>query len=178
MPVDTANPVIPDRAVVLAAPDGSGEPMTVTAAVLTVEHRSETGIHGRMIGLEAHLRVLLPGATAPDGYFLSRLVGEPWWVQDSHFGPTGFPYFSHGFGARYMTLRGIDPALEALLDEAARTRGLAAEIGPDTPLVLPTPYLAGDGGRARPRGGPRHRDADHTSPPRLRTPAQPNGDPR
>lgn len=101
-----------------------------------------------MIGLDAHLRVRFAGATAPDGSFLFRLVGESWWVQDAHFGPTGFPYLSCGFGARYMTPRGIGPAVEVLLDEAARTRGLAAEIGPDIPLVLPSTTPASDGGRA------------------------------
>jgi len=132
MSADVA-PVIPAREVVLTGDD----PVTVTATVLDIKHSEEIGVHGRLVGLEARLHVLFPGAGDPHSYFLSRLVDEPFWVQDAHFGPGGFPHFSHGFGARYLKLRGIHPALEALLDEAALDRGLAAEIGPDIPLVLP-----------------------------------------
>lgn len=132
MSIDAA-PVIPAREVVLTGDD----PVTVTATVVDITHKEEIGVFGRMVGLDAHLQVLFPSAGKPHSYSLSRLVDEPFWVQDAHFGPNCFPYFSHGFGARYLKLRGIHPALEALLDEAALARDLAAEIGPDIPLVLP-----------------------------------------
>ncbi|WNV83124.1 hypothetical protein [Umezawaea sp. Da 62-37] len=128
-----AAPIIPAREVLLTGDN----PATVTATVLTIEHREEIGVLGRMVGLDAHLHLLMPGATKPHSYFLSRLVGEPHWVQDAHFGPNGYPTFSHGFGARYLKLTGIHTALEAILDEAATARNLATEIGPDIPLALP-----------------------------------------
>lgn len=136
MPADTTAPVLPARAVVLADPVTGEELPAVTAAVVSVERREENGVYGPMAGLDARLDVQFPDDARPHSYFLSRLVEEPHWVQDAHFGPTGFPHFSNGFGARYLKLRGIHPALEALLDEAARTRGLAAAIGPDIPLTL------------------------------------------
>ncbi|MGW4527801.1 hypothetical protein [Amycolatopsis sp. NPDC004378] len=136
MPIDTTAPVLPARAVVLTDPDTGEELSTVTATVVSVEHREENGIYGPMVGLDARLHVLFSDDTQPHSYFLSRLLEEEYWVQDAHFGPTSFPHFSHGFGARYLKLRGIHPALEALLDEAARTRGLATAIGPDIPLTL------------------------------------------
>lgn len=142
MPIDNAAPVVPARDVVLTDLD-TGAELSVTATVVNVERREENGIYGRMIGLDARLDVLFADDTQPHSYFLSRLVDEPFWVQDAHFGPNSFPHFSHGFGARYLRLRGIHPALEALLDEAARTRGLADEIGPDIPLVLPAASPAG-----------------------------------
>lgn len=138
MPINTTAPVLPARDVVLTNPDTGEELSTVTATVVSVEHREENGIYGPMVGLDAQLHVLFAGDTDPHSYFLSRLVEEEYWVQDAHFGPSSFPHFSNGFGARYLKLRGIHPALEALLDEAARARGLAAEIGPDIPLVLST----------------------------------------
>lgn len=139
MPTTTDAPVIPDREVVLAGDD----PVTVTATVVRVERRDEPGIFGRMIGLDATLHVLFPGDSDPDSLSLSRLVGEPFWLQDAHFGPNGFPHFSHGFGSRCVKKHGIPPELEALLDEAARARGLAAEIGPDIPLTLAAPATSG-----------------------------------
>lgn len=53
----------------------------------------------------------------------------------------------HGFGSRCVKKHGIPPELEALLDEAARTRGLVAAIGPDIPLAL-APNPADTGGHA------------------------------
>lgn len=112
------------------------EPVSVTAAVMSIQRREENGVYGRMVGLDARLHVTLPGDTAPHSYFLSRLVDERDWVQDALFGPTGYPHFSDGFGARYTKLTGIAPELEALLDQAALQLGLAEQIGPDLPLVL------------------------------------------
>ncbi|MDA3644363.1 hypothetical protein LZ318_30875 [Saccharopolyspora indica] len=121
--------------VTLAAQPGE-EPVTVTATVVKVERRAETSFVGRLVGLDAHLDVLFPSSDQPDTYFLSRLYGEPCWVQDAHFGPNGFPYFSNGFGARYLKMTGIALELEALLDQAALERRLVKEIGPEVPLVL------------------------------------------
>jgi hypothetical protein len=117
--------------------DASGKhPMTVTAVVARVARRQENGVYGPMVGLEAQLHLTFPGEKQPDSYHLSRLVDEPHWVQDAHFGPGSVPYFCHGFGARYTKLRGVVPELEALLDQAAREQGLVEAIGPDVPLVL------------------------------------------
>jgi hypothetical protein len=117
--------------------DASGnDPVTVTAAVARVARKQENGVYGAMVGLEAVLYLTFPGEERPHSYHLSRLVGEPYWVQDAHFGPTSVPFFCHGFGARYTKLRGVAPELEALLDQAARQQGLIEAIGPDVPLVL------------------------------------------
>lgn len=147
MPIDNPASDLPARAIVLTDLDTGEELATVTATVVSLKQRQETGIYGRMVGLDAHLDVLFPGDAGPHSYFLSRLVKEPFWVQDAHFGPNGFPHFSNGFGARYLKVRRIHPALAALLDEAARALGLAARIGPDVPLVLPDTKPA-DGDRA------------------------------
>ncbi|GAB3162125.1 hypothetical protein GCM10027258_80520 [Amycolatopsis stemonae] len=140
MPSTSNAPVIPAREVVLAG----DTPVTVTASVVSVERRDEPGIFGPMVGLDAQLAVVLPGRTEPNTYFLSRLVGEQCWMQDAVFGANGYPGFSHGFGSRCVQKQGIVAELEALLDEAARTRGLVAEIGPDIPLTLATPAEPGD----------------------------------
>lgn len=113
------------------------QPVTVVASVVHLQIREESSFLGRMLGIEAQLDVLFPGDNRPHTYYLSRLVGEPCWVQDAHFGPNNFPYFSNGFGARYLKLTGIARELELLLDQAARGRGLVDEIGPKVPLVLP-----------------------------------------
>jgi hypothetical protein len=126
------DPLIPAREVALAGDD----PVTVTATVVSVERRDEPGIFDRMIGLDAILHIQFHGDSHLDSVMLSRLVEEPYWLQDAHFGPNGFPDFAHGFGSRCVKKHGIPPELESLLDEAARTRGLAAEIGPDIPLTL------------------------------------------
>ncbi|WP_406690344.1 hypothetical protein REH65_31235 [Saccharopolyspora sp. ID03-671] len=106
------------------------QPVTVCATVPNLQRREETSFLGRVVGLEAQLDVLFPGDNRPHTYYLSRLVGEPCWVQDAHFGPNNFPYFSNGFGARYLKLTGVAPGLERLLDQAARGRGLVDEDRP------------------------------------------------
>jgi hypothetical protein len=135
MPNDTTKPVLPAREVTLGA-NGAAEQTTVTATVVHIQRRDETSFFGPAVGLEGQLEILTVGAKRTGCYFVSRLVDEPYWVIDAHFAANGAPIFSHGFGARYTKLTGLHPALEALLDEAARDRGLAAEIGPEVPLVL------------------------------------------
>ncbi|UUV32128.1 hypothetical protein NQK81_01385 [Amycolatopsis roodepoortensis] len=132
MPTHT-EPVLPAREVTL--PEGA--PITVTATVLSVDRRSEAGVFGPMVGLEAHLHVLFPGDTTPDTLFLSRLAEESWWLQDAHFS-NGLPHFSHGFGSRTVRKHGVPTELDELLCEAARARGLVTEIGPGIPLALAT----------------------------------------
>lgn len=111
--------------------------LTVAATVVCVECREEPDVFsGVRLGLSAQLEVTVPPDTRPHTYFLSRLVGESEWVVDALFAPNGYPHFSHGFGARYLRLRGIAPQLEDLLDQNARDRGLAAAIGREVPLVL------------------------------------------
>jgi hypothetical protein len=136
MPSDTPAPNILTREVVLTEPETGEELSTVTATVVSVERREESGILGHMVGLDVRLHVGFGDDADPHSYFLSRLVGEPYWVQDAYFGANGVPRFSHGFGARCLKLRGIHPGLEAVLDEAASILGLAAEIGQGIPLVL------------------------------------------
>jgi hypothetical protein len=58
------------------------------------------------------------------------------WVVDALFGPNGFPYFSHGFGARYLRLRGVAAELADLLDQHTRDHGLVRAIGHDVAVVL------------------------------------------
>lgn len=135
MPIDT-DPVVPARAVTLPSPATGEDPVTVTATIVTIKRRDEPGAFSRVVGLDATLNILFPGDSTPDSLSLSRLIGETFWLQDSHIGPTGYPHFVHGFGSRSVQKHGVPPELEALLDEAARSRGLAAEIGPDIPLVL------------------------------------------
>ncbi|MFI6029493.1 hypothetical protein [Amycolatopsis magusensis] len=130
--ITAADPVIPARKVVRAGDD----PVTVTATVVSVERRDEPGIFGPMIGLDAQLEIVLPGRAEPHTYFLSRLVGEHRWMQDAYFGGNGYPGFSHGFGSRCVQKQGVVLEVEALLDEAARIRALATEIGPGIPLTL------------------------------------------
>lgn len=111
-------------------------PITVTATVITVERKQERGIFGVLLGLSAHLHVAFRSGERPHSYFLSRLVGEQDWIIDEHFGPNSQPYYSHGFGARYLRVHAIAPELADLLDEHARRRGLAPTIGRDVPLTL------------------------------------------
>ncbi|CRK57056.1 hypothetical protein [Alloactinosynnema sp. L-07] len=153
MPHATADPVIPARSVVITDPDTGAELSTVTATVVTIERREENGILGRMVGLDANLLIQFAGATDAHSYHLSRLVDETYWVQDAHFGPNSYPYFSNGFGARYLKPRLIHAALETLLDEAALARSLATGIGPETPLVLAV--QPDDGDAPPPRGAAR-----------------------
>lgn len=116
-----------------------GETFTLTAIVTEMRKREEACdplLGGDRIGLEAHLQLLQGGEDKATSYFLSRLVGEPCWIIDAKFGPHGYPHFSHGFGARYLKLKGILPELGDLLDTLARKQDLAARIGRDIPLVL------------------------------------------
>jgi hypothetical protein len=118
-------------------PGGDQPPLTVAAAVITIERKEESDIlAGVRLGLYAQLDVTVPPGTRPHSYFLSRLVTESTWVVDALFGPNGYPYFSNGFGARYLRLRGIAWELADLLDHEARDRGLATGIGRGIPLVL------------------------------------------
>ncbi|SDD55757.1 hypothetical protein [Actinokineospora iranica] len=117
-------------------PDETGQAWPVAASVVTIAREERNDIFGRVVGLNAQLHLLLPGAPQPEVYFLSRLVGERHWAQDAHFGPEGQPYFVHGFGSRVTRKRGIHLALEAVLDDAAIQRDLVTDIGLDTPLVL------------------------------------------
>lgn len=125
-------------------PEANDHPLTVTASVVSLERREGSGIFGHMVGLAARLNLILPNEHQPHSYFLSRLTDEPFWVQDAHFGPSSYPDFSHGIGARYLKQRGISTELETLLDQAARKLGLVKAIGPDVPLVLAVPGEPGD----------------------------------
>ncbi|MDT7784998.1 MAG: hypothetical protein QOF58_3417 [Pseudonocardiales bacterium] len=163
MSTSTATPIVPTRDIVLTARDTGEELATIAATVVKVVRKEERGVlaylasarqkeadprFGWLIGLEAQLQVATADKPAPDTYFLSRLVDEPYWLLDGHFGPNGVPRFSHSFGERYLNKQRIHTALEALLDEAVRTLGLAAEIGPDIPLVLAA--ASSDGGAQTP----------------------------
>lgn len=124
------------QAITLGTEDGES-PLTVAATVVCVERREEPDFFGGVrLGLSAQLAVTVPPDTRPRRYFLSRLVGESDWVVDALFGPNGYPHFSHGFGARYLRLRGVAPELEDLLDQGALSQGLVQAIGRNVPLVL------------------------------------------
>jgi hypothetical protein len=111
-------------------------PVTVTATVISMECKQERDFLGVRHGLSAQLEVTVAPAVGPRTYFLSRLVGESDWVVDALFASNGFPHFSHGFGARYLRLRGVAPELEDLLDQHARDHGLVQAIGRGVPVVL------------------------------------------
>ncbi|RAS59482.1 hypothetical protein C8D87_11494 [Lentzea atacamensis] len=151
MSTSSATPVIPARDIVLVDPDTGDELATVTATVVSVVRKEEPGVltylasarqkeanprYGWMIGLEAHLQIATASNPKPHSYFLSRLVDEPYWLQDAHFGPNGSVDFSHGFGDRTVNKKTINQELQALLNEAARTLGFVDEIGTGAPLVL------------------------------------------
>lgn len=133
MSVRDTDPVIPTRTVVLR--DGR-KPVQVSATVVEIARRAETGILGPVVGLDAHVRVAFARGGVRRTLFVSRLVGEPHWVIDAKFGGNAFPFFSNGFGARARHLRGVPRELEALLDQAAQLRELVERIGPNLPLVL------------------------------------------
>jgi hypothetical protein len=135
----TTSPTTTASQTVTLAGEPGEDPLTITAAVVRVERKEETDFLGSRIGLDAHLQLTFPGDEHPHAFFLSRLVDEPCWVLDAHFGPNGYPHFSNGFGARYLKLRGIAAELEALLDQAACGLGLVEAIGPGVPLVLAEP---------------------------------------
>lgn len=123
--------------IVLAADEDGETPLTVAATVVCVERREEPDfLGGSRVGLSAQLHITIPPDTRPHSYFLSRLIGESAWVIDALFGSNGYPHFSHGFGARYLRLRGIAPELEDLLDQNARDQGLVHAIGREVPLLL------------------------------------------
>lgn len=113
-----------------------GETFTLTAAVPAMERREERDFFGDRIGLDATLELTTRPGDRPTTFGLSRLVGEEEWIIDSKFGPTGFPHWSHGFGARYLRLKTVLPEVADVLDTAARDRGLAQEIGRGIPLAL------------------------------------------
>ena len=110
--------------------------VTVTATVTSMRRRTEPGVFGTMVGLDAHLTITF---TAPDdtrSYGLSRLRGETHWIIDAEFGPNSLPRYVHGFGARYLKLKAIAPELADLLDREACRLGLTQAIGGGVPLVL------------------------------------------
>jgi hypothetical protein len=133
---DTPAATILSRELMLTDPDTGEELSRVSAIVVSVERREESGIFGDVVGLDARLDVRVGDDAQPHRYFVSRLLDEPHWVQDAHLWPNGRLDFSNGFGARYLKLHGLHPGLEALVDEAACSLGLAGEIGPDIPLAL------------------------------------------
>jgi hypothetical protein len=115
---------------------GDDAPFAVTATVTSLQRREEPGIHGLMVGLDAHLTVTFTDAQRSCSYFLSRLVGEVNWIIDAEFGSNGMPRHSNGFGARYLKVYAIAPELGDLLDREALRSGLAQSIGRGVPLVL------------------------------------------
>jgi hypothetical protein len=93
------------QTITLAAEPGE-TPVTIVATVITMECQQERDFLGIRHGLCAQIAITAAPEVRPHTYFLSRLVGESCWVVDAQFGSNGFPHFSHGFGARYLRLRG------------------------------------------------------------------------
>lgn len=116
---------------------GDGDPFTVTVTVNSMRRREEPGIYGLTVGLDAHVIVTFTATQRTVSYFLSRLVGEVFWIIDAEFAANGMPRHSNGFGARYLKVYAIAPELSDLLDREARRHGHAQAIGRDVPLVLP-----------------------------------------
>lgn len=110
--------------------------VTVTATVTTMHRRTEPGIFGTMVGLDAQLTITFAAPDDTRSYGLSRLCDETHWIIDAEFGPNNMPRYVHGFGARYLKLKTIAPELATLLDREACRLGLAKAIGADIPLVL------------------------------------------
>ncbi|KUF20158.1 hypothetical protein [Streptomyces silvensis] len=109
---------------------------TLAATVNQLKRHQEAGLFGlKLVGLYAQLTITVDGEKA-ETQFLSRLVDESHWIIDDRFGANGFPFWAHGFGARYLRCHAIHPELADGLDVLARERGLAAAIGRDVPLAL------------------------------------------
>jgi hypothetical protein len=117
--------------------DAGDDAVTVTATVTSMQRRTELGIVGTLVGLDAHLTITFTAPDASRSYSLSRLRGETHWIIDAEFGPLSMPRYVHGFGARYLKLKAIAPELADLLDREACRLGLAQAIGRNIPLVLP-----------------------------------------
>lgn len=113
--------------------------LTVQVAVVAVVRKQEPGVLAIRLGLHAQLDITVPGGTDPHRYFVSRLVGERFWLQDAHLWPHGYPHFSHGFGSRCAKKYGIPAEVAALLDQEALRLGLVAALGPHVPLALAEP---------------------------------------
>ncbi|MFJ5120882.1 hypothetical protein [Kitasatospora sp. NPDC088548] len=124
------NPPVP---VQVATENGSS---TVFVAVVKVERREESGIFGPVVGLDAHLRATTAPQAEPQSMFYSRLAGETRWTADAHFGPNGFPHFSHGFGSLITRARVLTREIAALVDSEALRAGLVEAIDQENPLVL------------------------------------------
>ncbi|MEV6781931.1 hypothetical protein [Streptomyces sp. NPDC051098] len=119
--------------------DHNGETLEAVATVKSIERREERVsplVGGDRIGLEAHMLVLLGDATEPVSYHLSMLVEETDWTIDAKFGPGSYPHWSHGFGVRYLATKGLPVEFDDVLNALAKERGLAEQIGHDTPLIL------------------------------------------
>ncbi|MFE9613232.1 hypothetical protein [Streptomyces sp. NPDC006012] len=117
----------------LADEDGT---YTLAAAVNELKRHEEAGLFGvKLVGLYAQLTITVDGEKA-ETQFLSLLVDESHWIIDDRFGANGYPFWAHGFGARYLRCHAIHPELADGLDNLARERGLATAIGRDVPLTL------------------------------------------
>ncbi len=121
---------------------GEGGRRTVHVGIEKVEIRREPNIFGgECHGLYAHVSVASEPSGTPEhstNFFVSRLIGEPFWAVDATFLANGFPQHSNGFGARYLRLRTLAPGLAAVLNRAATERGLIPQDAADLPLAIPT----------------------------------------
>ena len=124
-------PLIPIQ---IADEDG---PRTLFVAVVTAERHEKAWIGGPIVGLYAHLLLTDDPQAKPESMFLSRLAGEVGWTVDSHFGADGFPFHSHGFGARYTITEVLTEKIATLVDAEALRAGLVGTIDQTNPLVLP-----------------------------------------
>ncbi|QKV90377.1 hypothetical protein HUT19_41150 [Streptomyces sp. NA02950] len=126
-------PATPEPITVTVQHEGTA--FTLTLTLHSMERRLDRGVLGDVDGIEAHLKLASAASEKPSTLFLSRLAGEKQWVIDAKFGANGFPHFCHGFGARYLRCTAVVDEIGDVLDQAARDRGLAEQIGRDIPLV-------------------------------------------
>lgn len=126
----------PLRHCVIIGEGANARILRVTVSLIA-QRQGRTSL-GYVVGLYVKLELNVDGRDESVAYFLSRLEGERRWVIDAKFGSDGYPHYVHGFGERTSATRTIIKPVARILDDLARTLGLAEDIGERVPLVLAT----------------------------------------
>ncbi|MFD9690372.1 hypothetical protein ACFWXO_31970 [Kitasatospora sp. NPDC059088] len=108
-----------------------------TTLFVTAERREKAWIDGPIVGLYTRLRLTDAPQAKPEAMFLSRRAAKAGWTVDSHFGASGHPFHSHGFGARHSVPEILTQKIAALVDAEAPRAGLVEAIDQTNPLILP-----------------------------------------